>query len=123
VITYFCARWEHSSVVKNDVLYINGGAESFNYPGAYRYHNWTNNTYGLNTYLINYDLTTSWDWKQNLSYSVSQKLPNPRTGTIPPNFIRGTMFQGPANDSNVYAFGGTSFMGNAPIKNGSVNYS
>lgn len=32
VITYFCARWYHQAVVKNDVLYLYGGIETFNVP-------------------------------------------------------------------------------------------
>ncbi|KAF2811935.1 uncharacterized protein BDZ99DRAFT_440976 [Mytilinidion resinicola] len=122
-ITYFCSRWQHSSIVKNGILYINGGAETFNYPMAWLHGNWTNNTYGLNTYLLEYDLKTSWDWKTNISYSAIEKTPNPQTGTEPPNFIRGTMFQGPANDSKLYAYGGTSFIGNMSAANRSASYS
>ncbi|KAF2491506.1 hypothetical protein BU16DRAFT_120146 [Lophium mytilinum] len=122
-ITYFCGRWEHSSIVKNDILYINGGAETFNYPLAFQHGNWSNNTYGLNTYLLEYDLKTSWDWKTNISYSAFEKTPNPGTGTLPPNFIRGTMFQGPANDSELYTYGGTTFRGNMSVANRSASYS
>lgn len=110
-VTYFCARWQHSSAVKNNILYINGGIETFNYPGAFR-TNWTNNTLGVNTFLLEVDLTASWNWKTNISITALNKTANPKTGTFNPNFVRGTMFQGPANDSRIYFYGGTSFLGN-----------
>lgn len=58
-------------------------------------------------------MVTSWDWKTNITITDEEKTTaNPKTGTYPPSLIRGTMFHGPADVEEVFAFGGTTFMGN-----------
>ncbi|KAF2493487.1 hypothetical protein BU16DRAFT_81154 [Lophium mytilinum] len=107
-IFYFCSRWFSSSVVKDGSLYINGGVETF-------YHSrvTSDTILGINTYLIQVSMETSWDWKTNITITdESKSTSNPKTGTYPPSLIRGTMFHGPADSKEVYAFGGTTFMGN-----------
>ena len=48
----------------------------------------------------------SWDWKSNISYTVDEELANPTTGTrVRSGGVRGTMFQGPLNDSKIYTYG------------------
>ncbi|KAF2812473.1 uncharacterized protein BDZ99DRAFT_518310 [Mytilinidion resinicola] len=107
-IFYFCSRWFSSSIVKDGSLYINGGIETFYHSGV------TSDTIlGINTYLIQVSMETSWDWKTNITITdESKSTANPKTGTYPPSLVRGTMFHGPADLKEVYAFGGTTFMGN-----------
>lgn len=65
----------------------------------------------------------SWDWKTNITYIASEELANPFTGTrVRSGGILGTMFQGPANDSNIYTYGGTTFRGNESFPNQDVDY-
>jgi hypothetical protein len=59
-------------------------------------------------YLIAVDLSSAWDWKTNISETSLVKTPNPLTGTSPPVKIRGALYQGSANDPNIYLFGGTT---------------
>jgi len=65
----------------------------------------------------------SWDWKTNITYIASEEHANPITGTsVRSGGILGTMFQGPANDSNIYTYGGTTFRGNESFPNPDANY-
>ncbi|KAF2463665.1 uncharacterized protein BDR25DRAFT_383545 [Lindgomyces ingoldianus] len=120
VVTYFCQRWYHQSVVKNRTLYIHGGIQTFNTPN--HEPDWTNNTLGYNQFLLQVDLKTSWDWQGNLSTIALEEAPNPKTGTSVRHSIRGTMYQGPSNDSMVYTYGGTQFRGNESFPNKDANY-
>ncbi|ORY15499.1 hypothetical protein BCR34DRAFT_179054 [Clohesyomyces aquaticus] len=120
VVTYFCQRWYHQTVVKDGTLYIHGGIETFNEPG--HPSNWTNNTLGYNQFLLQVDLTTSWDWKGNLTYVALELSPNPQTGSSARASVRGAMYQGPANDSKVYIYGGTQYRGNESFPNANANY-
>lgn len=103
----FCSRWFSSSVVKGNTLFINGGIETFYDSGLT-----SDPILGINTYLIKVFMASSWDWKTNITITDEVKPTNPKTGTLPPSLIRGTMFQGPANVSEVFVFGGTTFRGN-----------
>ncbi|KAF2182846.1 hypothetical protein K469DRAFT_669317 [Zopfia rhizophila CBS 207.26] len=120
VVTYFCQRWYHQSVVKDGTLYIHGGIQTFNVPQ--RDSNWTNNTLGFNQFFLQVDLKESWDWKTNISYIALEETPNPKTGTGVRHSIRGTMYQGPANDSSIYTYAGTSFRGNESFPTKDTNY-
>lgn len=64
-------------------------------------------------------LTETWDWKKQPNesqYLDVQALPknesNPATGNLPVSYMRGYMFHGPANTTNIYRYGGTRYMGN-----------
>ncbi|KAF2145392.1 uncharacterized protein K452DRAFT_283752 [Aplosporella prunicola CBS 121167] len=99
-----CARWDHQSVVKNNVLYIDGGVETFDYNGG--------RILGYNQWLIRVDMSDSWDWKTNISDRRIEKTQNSGTGTYPPSLARGALFQGPQNDTKIYTYGGTAVMAN-----------
>lgn len=58
--------------------------------------------------LIEVDLSTSWDWKTNISETAQNITANPRTGTFPPQAVRGAFFQGSGDDQNFYFYGGTT---------------
>ncbi|KAF7166483.1 hypothetical protein CNMCM6106_002294 [Aspergillus hiratsukae] len=102
----YCSRLYHQSTVKNKTLYIDGGLEAF----VGKDNNGTPEgarVLGYNTGLIEVDLTSSWDWKQNISIRTVSKKPNPRTGTDPPVVVRGALYAGAPSDSSIYQYGGT----------------
>ncbi|ORY13046.1 hypothetical protein BCR34DRAFT_600168 [Clohesyomyces aquaticus] len=107
----FCVRWFSQSVVKNDVLYIDGGIQKYN--GTQQ----VTPIWGINNYLLAIPLNFTWDWKKNIKINASPKNEtNPRTGTAPPSLIRGHMFHGPDNTSDVFLFGGTTYQGNTSFQ-------
>lgn len=59
-------------------------------------------------YMINVDLSTSWDWKINISETATNITANPITGSIPPQVVRGTLYQGTEDDDSIYLYGGTT---------------
>ena len=54
------------------------------------------------------DLNASWDWKTNISETFTNITKNPKTGSYPPQGVRGTFFQGNNDDDNFYYYGGTT---------------
>lgn len=58
-------------------------------------------------YLIEVDVTRSWDWKANVSETTRNITVNPSTGSLPPQVVRGALYQGPAGDG-IYLYGGTT---------------
>jgi hypothetical protein len=90
-------------VVKNNILYIDGGTETFNQNSGKG-----QNVLGVNKFLIEVPLSESWDWKKNISETAIPKDANPQTGSTPPSLLRGAMFQGSPSDPNVYIYGGTT---------------
>ncbi|KAI9662407.1 MAG: hypothetical protein M1821_008574 [Bathelium mastoideum] len=62
--------------------------------------------------LLRVDMRDSWDWKTNISQVSIPKSLNPDTGTYPPSYARGALFQGPADGTKIYSFGGTTFLAN-----------
>lgn len=64
------------------------------------------------TYLVAVNMSTSWDWKQNISQSLIKKGANPKTGTRPPQVVRGALYQGMASDDSIYLYGGTTSFAN-----------
>lgn len=54
----------------------------------------------------------NWDWKTNITIQALQKTDNEETGSNPPSLVRGALFEGPGNDSKIYTYGGTTFLGN-----------
>lgn len=108
-------------MVKNNTLYVRGGIQTFNAPESKT--NWTNSTLGFNSFLLQIDLSKSWDWKKNLTYIALAEQPNPNTGTLIRNgTIQGTMFRGPLNDSHIWTYGGTTFQGNKSFPNKEAYY-
>ena len=59
-------------------------------------------------YVININVSTSWDWKANISETATNITANPTTGSIPPQVVRGTLYQGNQSDDSVYLYGGTT---------------
>ncbi|KAF2032840.1 hypothetical protein EK21DRAFT_98668 [Setomelanomma holmii] len=111
VITYFCARWYHQAVVKNDVLYLYGGIETFNVPNLTVKSE--NNTLGYNPFLLENDLTQSWDWKTNISWTALAIKSNPATGDyVRHAMTNGAMYHGTYNTSEIWTYSGTTFRGN-----------
>ncbi|KAK8055646.1 hypothetical protein PG993_000873 [Apiospora rasikravindrae] len=137
-INQFCSRWYHQSQVKNGVLYIDGGQASFsdrsqfdnpaahddrlNYTGPITqgqskslrplYHHrrrvWHLLTGFEDNYVIAIDLTTSWDWKKNISEVVINKTVAEGTSNYVPKVGSGALFHGPSNDSQIYLYGGVT---------------
>ena len=60
------------------------------------------------TGLIAVNMSTSWDWKLNVSEAFIPKQPNPQTDAIPPLVSRGALYSGTASDSKIYLYGGTT---------------
>ncbi|KAJ5082373.1 hypothetical protein N7532_011416 [Penicillium argentinense] len=106
-IKNFCQRLWHQSVVKDDVLYIDGGIEVF-----IPYNNHGNPEQGdpilgLNTYMVMVPMNGSWNWDTNITVTAVNKTVNSETGALPPSNIRGALYAGAQDDSNVYMYGGT----------------
>ncbi|KAF2087703.1 hypothetical protein K490DRAFT_73631 [Saccharata proteae CBS 121410] len=103
-ISDMCARWHHQSTIKDSYLWIDGGVETFNYNG--------DKILGYNQDLLRIEMSSSWDWKTDISELTIEKAKNSDTGTLPPSLTRGALFQGPANVTTIYSFGGTSCLAN-----------
>lgn len=118
--------------MKDDVLYIDGGLEVF-----IPYNNHGNPEQGIpivgtstlpkshpclkkkntltlraDTYMVMVGLNSSWNWQTNISITAVNKTVNTNTGTLPPSNVRGAMYAGTNEDSNVYSYGGTSSYAN-----------
>ncbi|KAJ9282659.1 hypothetical protein DTO021C3_9277 [Paecilomyces variotii] len=105
-VTNFCKRLYHQSTLKNGTIYIDGGTEVFvasNDQGAPE----GVQTIGYNTYLLDIDMSTSWDWKSNISIVKVDKTANPQTGTFPPVVGHAALYRGSSSDNNIYLYGGT----------------
>ncbi|KAJ5744849.1 hypothetical protein N7533_009719 [Penicillium manginii] len=94
-----------AAVVKDEVLYIDGGLEVF-----IPYNNHGNPEEGPphNTYMVMVGLNSSWNWETNISITAVNKTVNSNTGTLPPSNVRGAMYAGANEDPDVYSYGGTS---------------
>ncbi|KAF2659858.1 hypothetical protein K491DRAFT_688734 [Lophiostoma macrostomum CBS 122681] len=107
----FCSRWYTQSVVKNQVLYIDGGLQKWN--GTDIKPADDQGVFGINNYLITIPLDKTFSWKTNITINSTPKNESsPISGSRPPSLMRGHMFHGPANDTAVYSYSGTVFMGN-----------
>jgi len=102
----FCKRLNHQSTIKNGTLYIDGGLEVFVPQNIFGGPNGTI-TLGYNTYMLEVDMTASWDWKSNISIVAINKTANPTTGTYPPIVMNAALYAGGATDENIYLYGGT----------------
>jgi hypothetical protein len=59
------------------------------------------------TWLLQVDMSTSWDWKKNISVVAINKTANPSTGTYPPVVVQAALYAGSDSDPNIYLYGGT----------------
>lgn len=66
----------------------------------------------VDEYMINVNLSNSWDWKTNISETVSNITADPSTGSLPPQVVRGTLYEGTQNDDSIYLYGGTTSYAN-----------
>jgi hypothetical protein len=111
-INQFCMRWNQQSTVKNNILYVDGGFQTFSDPGAIGPF-----PLGYNKQLITVPLSDSWDWKVNISQVGIAKTANPKTGSYPPSLIGGAVFQGNTNDDRIFTYGGSFFQSNSSFGN------
>lgn len=63
-------------------------------------------------YMITVNLNTSWDWKANISETAVNITADPTTGSVPPQVVRGTLYQGTEDDDSIYLYGGTTSYAN-----------
>lgn len=110
-IKNFCARFDHQSIIKDETLYIYGGGETF---VGFQNNGSANGSVviGYNDYMININLTSSWDWKNNISETTTNITANTDTGSLPPQVVRGTLYQGAPSDSRIFLYGGTTSYAN-----------
>ncbi|KAH8144600.1 uncharacterized protein LAJ45_11368 [Morchella importuna] len=104
-IVNFCRRIWHSSVIRDEVLYINGGLQSYSNVNSTTGEKYGNLSYGINQYVIKMDLTQTWNWRN--SSSPIKLLPKGNGNETPPNLSRGALYAGASNDTKLYAYGGT----------------
>ena len=72
--------------------------------------------------MINVNLSTSWDWKANISETATNITANPTTGTFPPQVVRGTLYEGTREDDEIYLYGGTTSFANTSFPGWQVPY-
>ena len=63
-------------------------------------------------YLIAIDMSSSWDWKSNISEVALTKKANSATGTKPPLVSKGALYHGKNEDDNIYLWGGSTSYSN-----------
>jgi hypothetical protein len=61
--------------------------------------------------IIAVNMSSSWDWKTNISIAATPKSVNPQTGTAPPSLVAGALFPG-VGETKIYTFGGRTSMVN-----------
>ena len=66
----------------------------------------------VDNYMINVNLSNSWDWKTNISVTASNITDNPSTDSPPPQIVRGTLYQGTQKNDSIYLYGGTTSYAN-----------
>jgi hypothetical protein len=62
-------------------------------------------------------MSRPWDTKTNFTEKRIGRFGNSLMGANPPNMVRGALFRGPANDSKLYTFGGSTFLANDTDQN------
>jgi hypothetical protein len=53
-------------------------------------------------------MSTSWNWKSNISEVAINKTVDAETGNPPPNVQNAAIFRGPVNDPQIYLYGGVT---------------
>lgn len=53
-------------------------------------------------------MSSSWDWQTNISQHALEKTNAVNTNGETPFLVRGSIFQGPSNDTKLYVFGGST---------------
>lgn len=53
-------------------------------------------------------MSSSWDWQTNISQHALEKTMAVNTNGATPFLVRGSIFQGPSNDTKLYMFGGST---------------
>ncbi|KUJ15865.1 uncharacterized protein LY89DRAFT_586981, partial [Mollisia scopiformis] len=102
-LTIVSRRWYHQSQIKNQVLFIDGGIESFSDRSIIQDVCFT---FGRYNYIIAIDMNMSWDWESNITEAVINKTLDSPTGNPPPNIQNAALFRGPSQDLQVYLYGG-----------------
>ena len=59
------------------------------------------------TPLIAIDLSSTWNWKQDIPITAINKTANPETGSDPPLVVDAALYPGSSDDNNIYLYGGT----------------
>ncbi|KAK2797437.1 hypothetical protein FQN51_008470 [Onygenales sp. PD_10] len=117
---------DHQTVIKNGKLYIDGGLQAFvenNWDGAHDGNITASSNENAfsgksqahrcsDKYLIEIDMSESWDWKKNLSTVALNKTENPDTGSNPPQVVRGALYAGRPDHNKIYLYGGTTSLRN-----------
>lgn len=62
----------------------------------------------LDDYLLTIDLSSSWNWKTNITETAFNITPVESTGTTPPSLTNGVLFQGSPDDPRIWMYGGTT---------------
>ncbi|KAK6613475.1 Kelch repeat-containing protein-like protein 5 [Botrytis cinerea] len=106
-----CQRWYHSSILKNEILYIYGGYETFvesnNHGGI------TGSiTMGTNNYMIGVKMNESWNWtKASASLPlVSEQVflsDSESANAFSSVVLKGALFSGTSGGNGIYLYGGT----------------
>ncbi|KAI9648109.1 hypothetical protein NHQ30_002739 [Ciborinia camelliae] len=111
-IKNMCQRWYHSSIVKNEILYIYGGYETF--VESNKHGNTAGNaiTIGTNNYMISVRMNESWNWTMS---SASLPLVSEQvllsdlesSNTFSTAVLNGALFSGSPGGKQIYLYGGT----------------
>ncbi|TAQ85422.1 hypothetical protein B7494_g6243 [Chlorociboria aeruginascens] len=83
--------------------------QSFGVLLAAAYRDWGSTPYWvgkITTGPIAVDMSSSWNWKTNITEKSIKKTASPDTGNFPPNVQNAVLFQGPPDDVQVYLYGG-----------------
>lgn len=57
--------------------------------------------------MITIDLSSSWNWRENVPITASNKTANLDTGTEPPLVVDAALYSGPSDGNSIYLYGGT----------------
>ncbi|PQE22714.1 cell wall anchored protein [Rutstroemia sp. NJR-2017a BVV2] len=113
-IDNMCQRFYHASIIKNDILYIYGGYETFvdsNNHGKIRGNISIGTTKDKkDNFLLGIGMNESWTWQSgsaNLPMVSEQVLFPVSSENVPSVVIGGALFSGSMNDNEIYLYGGT----------------
>ncbi|KAM3067597.1 hypothetical protein ACMFMG_000089 [Clarireedia jacksonii] len=108
-IDNMCQRFYHASIIKNNVLYIYGGYETF--VDSNNHGNISGKiSIGTNNFLLGIGMNESWTWQSgstNLPMVSEQVLFPVPSDNVPSVVVSGALFSGSINDNALYLYGGT----------------